>query len=354
MASFFCFGQDSTHTFIGAASNETTISSTGENYSWSIGEVVVFNDINPNPTIAQAMQSYPPFVPVKNCPLSSLGNKPLILCNGASFTQKLTYTATFPIANNIDPAPDSVQWFYGDGIGFTKIAGATSLSSKDYQPYFPGQYKVRLKYNTMDCPAIESNIVTIENFTSSFAPPVISESGSPVNLLSASVSGSPTSIQWYVSVNGKYLMIAGGVNGSQKIRYKGEYMVVATYGTCRLSGFHTVGGNLTAIQRAEDVTYDANTIYIPDEMAFSESTLKIYPNPASGQFFVQFQSSTEITTDAQLFSNTGVLVKEIEFTEGSTWLRSAHVNTDDLSTGVYFLKVNQEGKSMVEKVVIYK
>ena len=150
-------------------------------------------------------------------------------------------------------------------------------------------------------------------------------------------------------------MIAGGNKASQKVRYNGDYMVIATYaGGCRLSSTFGVTGHGQDLLRTTDFRIEGNTIYIPDEEAPENSALSVYPNPTLGDFVVRFQSTDEITVNAQLYSNTGVFVKEIVFTEGSAWSKQAKVETDDLSAGVYFLKVNQDNKHLVQKVVIYK
>lgn len=337
------------------------------NVSWTIGEVIVFNEEphQGNFSIAQSMQSYPPFVPVKNCPTITVKHNDIMLCEGA-FGTVLSYNTIFSDLQAAKPEVQSVQWYFSDDDKtFSKIVGAISTTSNTYQPYFPGYYKVVVKYvgiTSCDEDTISKSSVEIRTLANSIPFPQITPSGSPTSLLTATPSkgfnnSDPISLQWYVRVPSldKYLMIAGGNKPGQKVRYDGDYMVIATYaGGCRLSSTFGVTGHVQAIQRTTDFRIEGNTIYIPDEEAPENSALSVYPNPTLGDFVVRFQSTDEITVNAQLYSNTGVFVKEIVFTEGSAWSKQAKVETDDLSAGVYFLKVNQGNKHLVQKVVIYK
>ena len=339
------------------------------NVSWTIGEVVVFNEEahQGNFSIAQSMQSYPPFVPVKNCPTITVKHNDIMLCEGA-FGTVLSYNTIFSDLQAAKPDLQSVQWYFSDDDKtFSKIVGAISTTSNTYQPYFPGYYKVAVKYvgiTSCDEDTISKKSVEIRTLANSIPFPQITPSGSPISLLTATPSkgvnnSDPISLQWYVFVAGpnlnKYLMIAGGNKTSQKIRYTGSYMVIATYpGGCRLSSTFDIVDSRQSILRTTDFRIEGNTIYIPDEEAPENSALSVYPNPTLGDFVVRFQSTDEITANAQLYSNTGVFVKEIVFTEGSAWSKQAKVETDDLSAGVYFLKVNQDNKHLVQKVVIYK
>lgn len=374
LGSIVCNAQlDTTHRLISTAGAAKTFMPTGGatvsdsiNISWTIGEVIVFNDVetigSATPTrftLSQSMQSYPPFAVIKNCHITSLINNKISLCEGTGFQTELSFNSEFKINTSAKPAPESVQWYFNEEntSTFSKVVGA---NSNTYRPYFPGFYKVVVKYKDIasceDTISISSEVV--KTLSNSINPPLITPSGSPISLLTASALNS-VSLQWYVYVAGpnlnKYLMIAGGNKASQKIRYSGSYMVIATYqGGCRLSSTFDVVDGRPAILRTSDFRIEGNTIYIPDEEAPENSALSVYPNPTLGDFVVRFQSTDEITANAQLYSNTGVFVKEIVFTEGSAWSKQAKVETDDLSAGVYFLKVNQDNKHLVQKVVIYK
>jgi hypothetical protein len=350
----------------GAIYNGPVLSNGIDNVSWTVGEVIVFNEETHqgNFSIAQSMQSYPPFVPIKNCPTITVTGQAVTLCESASsISTVLSYNSVFSDLQAARPELQSVQWYFSDDDKtFSKIVGAISTSSNTYQPYFPGYYKVVVKYVGVTSCDTFSTSVLVKTLPNSITPPLIFPSGSPTSLLTATASkgvnnSDAISLQWYVRVPSldKYLMIAGGNKPSQKVRYNGDYMVIATYaGGCRLSSTFGVTGHGQDMQRTTDFRIEGNTIYIPDEEAPEHSALSVYPNPTLGDFVVRFQSTDEITANAHLYTNTGVFVKEIVFTEGSAWSKQAKVETDDLSAGVYFLKVNQGNKNLVQKVVIYK
>ena len=360
---------DTTHRLISTAGGAKTFLPVGKvdsiNISWTIGEVIVFNDVetigSANPTrftLSQSMQSYPPFLEEKNCHTTTVANKKISLCEGTSINIVLSYNSFFNIVASAKPVPESVQWYFSEDstTKFSKIVGA---NSNTYSPYFPGFYKVVAKYKDIaSCKdTFSTSSEVVKTLSNSINPPLITPSGLPISLLTATASNA--TLQWYVYVAGpnlnKYLMIAGGNKPSQKIRYRGSYMVIATFPSgCRLSSTFDIVDNRQFILRATDFRIEGNTIYIPDEEAPEHSALSVYPNPTLGDFVVRFQSTDEITANAQLYSNTGVFVKEIVFTEGSAWSKQAKIETDDLSAGVYFLKVNQDNKHLVQKVVIYK
>ena len=360
------YAQKTTHDYLGTASGASDITGFG-NISWSIGEAIVFNQQSNSVlfNIGQGLQAYPNIPKVDNCPTIAITSNAEPLCGITNaFLKTLQYSTTFPAAGQ---TPISVQWYYSETGGssanvsnnFFKIAGANSLTQTSYQPFFPGYYAVCLEYT--DCQKCSEPIAVAKASHEVINSPEITASGSPASSLNATPftgNGFLTPIlQWYVYVESvkKYLLVAGGNNNELKVRYDGDYMVMATYaGGCRLSSVYTVSGYNFPIQRASDVRIEGNSIYIPDETADIESSLKIYPNPANSHFYVHYRPSTENASNAGLYSNTGTLMKEISFNEGSTWSKTAKVNIEDLSAGVYFIRIVEDQKHLIQKIVIYK
>jgi hypothetical protein len=302
---------------------------------------------------------------VDNCPNITLTSNAEPLCSSTNaFLKTLQYNTTFP---DVPQTPISVQWYFSETAGtsatiptnFLKIAGANSLTQTSYQPFFPGYYAVCLEYT--DCQKCSEPIAVAKLASELISPPRITVTASPATSLTASpyIGNGFTApeLQWYVYVESikKYLLVAGGNSTELKVRYDGDYMVMATYpGGCRLSSVYTVSGYNFPIQRASDVRIEGNLIYIPDEAANFESSLKVYPNPASNHFYVHYRPSTENTLTGGLYSNTGNLMKEFSFNEGSTWSKTSKINIEDLSAGVYFIRIAEDQKHLIQKVVIYK
>lgn len=366
--SFIGYGQTlngNVHYIIGPVSNAASLSS-GETISWSVGETVVFNDAatvgtnTPNRfSIAQAMQSYPTSPVIITCPVVTVTPVNSILCGSLNSLE-----LKCKITNAVDTSliGKDIQWYFtetstADTTKFSKIVGATLPS---FKPLFPGFYTVRIRFTSSSCMFVFAGPNKVDIHSTTVNPPTINANGVPASLLNASADNKMTlaGVQWYAYIGdplNRYLLVAGATTNDIKVRYDAIYMVIATYTNgCRLSNTHTVSGYGTPLERAADTRLDGNSIFIPDGPVISGSSLSVFPNPAISQFVVHYQSSSEISSKAELYSNTGVYLRAIEFNEGGSWDRSARVSTDGLNAGIYFLKVSEEGKSLVQKVLIYK
>ncbi len=357
----YCYGQLG-HYILSSHAGQTGPIGDIDNLSWSIGEPVVFNtDLTATSnasvgfTIAQAMQSYPTSPIVVQCPKIRLSASSHILCTNFT-TLQLNYTISYSPDTALKA--DTVQWYFSSGdttdiSKFSKIAGAQSAT---FTPYFPGFYAVRLAFNGLACGSVFSPSFKVSNYTSDVASPTIVKSGDVLTANADTKMGACT-LQWYAYINslGKYLLVAGGTSADLKVRYNANYMVVASYTNgCMLSSVYTVGEYTTDLFRAQDTRIDGNTIYIPEEAPDQNVSLTVYPNPATGSFLVNYRSPSEINSKLQIYTDAGVFLKEVEFSEGSAWSKSAKVSTDQMSAGLYLVKVTEEGKSLVQKVMVYK
>ena len=82
-------------------------------------------------------------------------------------------------------------------------------------------------------------------------------------------------------------------------------------------------------------------------------TMKLYPNPSSGEFRIEISMEEKGTLTAKLFDMTGKMVQDLsdEVKEGSM-MYSGDIRLEDLSSGIYFLRVESKGKSATKKVII--
>jgi hypothetical protein len=77
----------------------------------------------------------------------------------------------------------------------------------------------------------------------------------------------------------------------------------------------------------------------------------LYPNPASDFVYLQFRSKTEATADVQILSGVGQLIKHypVNIVIGVNLLR---ITVSDLRPGIYVLRTNIDGPSLMRKFVI--
>jgi hypothetical protein len=341
-----------------AGQSSTPIDSIG-NISWSIGEPIVFNTdlaatkaASPSFGIAQSMQSYPTSPVVIKCPSVIISSVKTILC-GNFHSLQLNYKIS-----DTTLLPDAIQWYFAetstsDTSQLTKVAGA---QSPVFKPYFPGYYAVKLRFNALNCTQVFSPAFHVSNAANTVSAPSISKSGDVLTAVPDGQLGTPT-LQWYAYLNslGRYLLVAGGTSANLTVRYNADYMVVATYpDSCRLSSVFTVGDYPIALFRAMDTHIDGNTIYIPNTPGSAQYGLQVFPNPATGSFNVTYSSSSEINSKLQVYSDAGIFLRELDFTEGSPWDRSVKISTEDMSAGLYLIKVSDGAKSLTQKVMIYK
>ncbi len=81
--------------------------------------------------------------------------------------------------------------------------------------------------------------------------------------------------------------------------------------------------------------------------------LHLYPNPASSELYIVLSSESENKlVDIELLDLTGAWIKKIESTVVSRGLHQVQTNISGLKPGVYLLKVEIEGRSKVEKLII--
>lgn len=84
-------------------------------------------------------------------------------------------------------------------------------------------------------------------------------------------------------------------------------------------------------------------------LGVSEMTMnnvEIYPNPASSVINVKSDMNGE--GQVSLIDMTGRVVKNVNVTD----ISNATINVEDMSNGIYFIKIQQENNSIIDKVVI--
>ena len=98
-------------------------------------------------------------------------------------------------------------------------------------------------------------------------------------------------------------------------------------------------------------SYDVSDILSIGENDFAENSIKIYPNPATSEFTISQNLSSEGTV--QLFDISGKKIKEL-FSGNFGANKNIKVKTDGLATGIYLVKVNSGKQSVTKRLIINK
>jgi hypothetical protein len=96
-------------------------------------------------------------------------------------------------------------------------------------------------------------------------------------------------------------------------------------------------------EQALYVGYTQGTVSVNEQVS---SSLKIYPNPASGSVFIILPSSAE-TADIRLMDLTGKVVLEKNEVSGSL-----NMDLQNVSKGIYFLSFQYGGQSFHHKIIV--
>jgi hypothetical protein len=97
-----------------------------------------------------------------------------------------------------------------------------------------------------------------------------------------------------------------------------------------------------------------NPLSVKSDEAVITSEINIYPNPSSSNFYLNVNSYQFIDdVNLQICNYLGdiVLSKNIFIRNG---LNTIPFNTDNLSSGIYYIKTNQKGINITKKIIITK
>jgi len=98
-------------------------------------------------------------------------------------------------------------------------------------------------------------------------------------------------------------------------------------------------------------SYDVSDILNVGENELASNSIKIYPNPATSEFTISQNLSSEGTV--QLFDISGKKIKSL-FNGNFGANKNITVKTDGLAAGIYLVKVNSGKQSVTKKLIINK
>src|SRR5690606_34596078 len=98
-------------------------------------------------------------------------------------------------------------------------------------------------------------------------------------------------------------------------------------------------------------SYDVSDILGVEENILAENVIKIFPNPATSEFTISQNFSSE--GNVQLFDISGKKIKDL-FRGNFGTDKNIKIKTDGIAAGTYLVKVNSGNKSVTKKLVINK
>ncbi len=90
-----------------------------------------------------------------------------------------------------------------------------------------------------------------------------------------------------------------------------------------------------------------------DEPAMTTTQLNLYPNPAHNQAKLSFEMVNKANVAYQIFDMSGRMIQSVNLGSYSQGNYEVNVNTSDLSTGAYLLRLSQGAKATSVKFLVY-
>jgi PKD repeat protein len=249
----------------------------------------------------------------------------------ASFTYTLSgNTVHFTGYANGGSANSVYQWNFG-------YNNATSTQQNPSYTYpGPGVYNVCFAYydTTTSCSDSLCAQITINSCNADFT---FIDSVGYVFFINTSSLGN----------NGVYYWDFGDGNNSTQTNPSHSYNAVGTYLVC-LTAYDSLQNFCDSTCHYITITNVVGT----NEMKNDELSFAVTPNPSDENCNLSFDllQPTEITFT--VFDSYGRMVREIKKENFAAGKQTVNINTNDFSSGVYFIKANVNGQLMNTKMIV--
>jgi hypothetical protein len=262
-----------------------------------------------------------------------------------------TISGNLPSLCNVTPIIFSVpntfnkyEWYYSTTASFASSAIIVNALTNSETVYLPGYYFAKL-YDIYGC----STITAPKNINYGTSIPVIAASASGTNS-KLTCNTSTSYYQWYVeNAAGKIKYIEGANSASFKTYFDGKFYVAIKYNDCYIySAVKNISGMPGGNILKQGFFENDSSIVVP-QIDYSEE-LDVFPNPSSGMFTVNYLSTSNETSAVTVYNHVGLAVaRKISTDRG--WI-SMEFTEFNLSPGVYFIEMVQEGAIIRKKMMI--
>ena len=99
--------------------------------------------------------------------------------------------------------------------------------------------------------------------------------------------------------------------------------------------------------------YKVSGTSVTEAPAAVETTVSLYPNPVQGMATVSFNATENTDVNYQVFDLTGRMVMSQNIGRVAEGTQEFSINTENLSTGSYILRLNQGANSSCTKFMVY-
>lgn len=113
---------------------------------------------------------------------------------------------------------------------------------------------------------------------------------------------------------------------------------------------NSAAGNSTAIQTAIDLAL--SEIEGVNESVSNKFSLNLFPNPASGKLNLTYVANNHDEINIQLINSIGQVVNEINNQNVLSGLNQWSFNTNQLSTGIYFVRLSSAAVYSLKKFIV--
>ena len=117
----------------------------------------------------------------------------------------------------------------------------------------------------------------------------------------------------------------------------------------------TCGENLLSIQNSADaaqIKYDNLHLGVTENIPSDKMLLSVYPNPASSSSAITFTVKNAGQVELSLFNELGEKILTLANQKMNSGLHAATINLTELPAGNYFVQLQAEGKTEVQKLLI--